>query len=66
MPCPIDWAKVNKDDRAAINEMYLFIGKVLGIAAMLKIPVTSGCDWDGDGQITDQQFHDLPHIQLKE
>ncbi len=66
VPYPIDWDKVNKNDRWAINEMYLYAGLVLGIAAMLGIPVRWGGDWDGDGAITDQQFHDLPHFELRQ
>lgn len=66
VPYPLDWDKVNKNDRAAINEMYLYGGLVLGIAAMLEIPIRWGGDWDGDGEITDQQFHDLPHFELRE
>ena len=65
VPAPIDWDKVNKNDRAALNEMYLYAGMVLGIAAMMGIPVRWGGDWDGDGTITDQQFHDLPHWELR-
>lgn len=64
VPYPIDWKKVNKKDKATINEMYLYAGYVLGIAAMLNIPIRWGGDWDGDGDITDQQLHDLPHFEL--
>lgn len=63
VPYPLDWELVTKEDRAAINEMYLFVGKVLGIAEMMEIPIRSGADWDGDGDITDQQLHDLPHFE---
>lgn len=66
VPYPISWELVNKNDRASINEMYLYAGLVLGIAAMLGIPIRWGGDWDGDGTITDQQFHDLPHFELRE
>lgn len=66
VPYPIDWDKVNKNDRAAINEMYIYGGMVLGIAAMLGIPLRWGGDWNGNGSITDQQFHDLPHFELRE
>lgn len=66
VPYPIDWNKVNKNDRWAINEMYLYAGIVIGIAKMMDIPVRWGGDWDGDGTITDQQFHDLPHFEIYE
>jgi len=64
VPYPIDWDKVNKNDRWAINEMYMYAGLVRGIAIMMEIPIRIGADWDGDGTITDQQFHDLPHFEL--
>jgi peptidoglycan LD-endopeptidase CwlK len=64
VPFPIDWGKVNKGDRAVINKMYHYAGIVLGIAWMMEIPIRWGGDWDGDGEITDQQFHDLPHFEL--
>ena len=64
VPYPLDWERVNKNDRAAINEMYIYCGLVLGIAKMLEIPIRCGADWDGDGDIDDQKFHDLPHFEL--
>lgn len=66
VPYPIDWEKVNKGDRWAINEIYMYVGKVIGIAEMMEIPIRCGADWDMDGNLTDQQFHDLPHFELND
>lgn len=55
-PYPIDWSDPDR--------FRLFAGKVLGIAAMLGIPLRWGGDWDGDGTNRDQSFHDLPHFEL--
>lgn len=47
-----------------IQRWFMFIGKVKGIAQMMGIPIISGADWDGDNQMSDQRFDDLPHFQL--
>ncbi len=39
---------------------------VLGVAAAFKVKLRWGGDWDGDGDSTDQSFHDLPHFELIE
>lgn|SRR4030065_2520070 len=56
MPYPIDWNDTNR--------IYMFVGIVRGIAALKGIPIRCGADWDGDMQIKDQTFHDLPHFEL--
>jgi len=45
---------------------YLFGGMVLGIAEGMGIKLRWGGDWDGDRQINDQSFDDLPHFELAE
>lgn len=57
-PYPIDW----KDTR----RFYMFVGIVRGVAAMLGIKIRCGADWDGDMEVKDQNFHDLPHFELIE
>lgn len=54
-PYPIDW-----DDRERFT---LFAGMVLGIAAMMKIDILWGGDWDDDTKVDDNRFDDLPHFQ---
>ncbi len=62
VPYPIDW----KDK----NRMKYFAGFVIGIARMLKeqglidSEIRSGYDWDGDTQVKDTNFIDLPHFQI--
>ena len=53
---PIDWNDWKRN--------YMFVGFVRGVAASLGISIRSGADWDGDFQVKDQSFHDLPHFEL--
>ena len=59
-PYPIDF-----DSAKGINRHYYMAGMLRGIAHMMKIPVRSGADWDSDGEIKDQKFNDLVHLELK-
>ena len=55
-PYPIDW----KD-----RERFHYMGGMLrGIAHELNINVRWGGDWDSDGEIKDNSFDDLVHIEL--
>jgi len=56
VPCPIDW-----NDKTA---MYHFVGYVRGIAKMKGIKIRCGADWDGNFNLKDQTFFDLPHFEL--
>ena len=57
VPYPrIDW-----NDK---GRFYLFVGYVLGVASQMGIDIRCGADWDGDGEVKDQNFHDLPHFEL--
>jgi peptidoglycan LD-endopeptidase CwlK len=56
VPCPIDWN--NKD------AFYHFAGFVLGVAAQKGIKIRWGGDWDGDKNLKNQTFFDLPHFEL--
>lgn len=57
VPYPIDW---NDHKR-----FYYFAGFVLGIAKTLGVDLRFGGDWDGDFDIKDQNFFDLPHFELR-
>lgn len=46
------------------DQCYTFGGFVLGVAAMMRIPIRWGGDWDGDKNIKDQTFNDLVHFEL--
>ena len=53
---PINWDDWQRN--------YVFIGFVKGIAATLGIRVKSGIDWDGDFDIREHSFLDVPHFEL--
>jgi len=55
-PYPIDWQ--NKE------RFYYLMGIIKGIAHTKRIEIRSGCDWDNNGDITDQTFNDLPHFEI--
>lgn len=46
------------------EQFYFFAGKVIVKARQLGIKVRWGGDWDGDRDLKDQRFHDLPHWEL--
>ena len=56
-PYPIDWS-----DRERFT---LFAGYVLGIARSMGIKLRWGGDWDGDFEVNDNNFDDLPHFELR-
>tara|TARA_R110000823_G_scaffold246675_4_gene370593 strand:+ start:343 stop:735 length:393 start_codon:yes stop_codon:yes gene_type:complete len=55
-PYPIDW-----NDRDRFHYMG---GMVRGIAKQLNLKVRWGGDWDSDGQVYDNTFDDLVHIEV--
>jgi len=46
------------------KQFYYFAGKVKAKAVEMGIQVRWGGDWDGDGDVTDQNFNDLAHWEL--
>ena len=57
-PYPIDW-----DDR----ERFHYMGGMLrGIGKQLKVDLRWGGDWDSDGEIKDNGFDDLVHVEIRE
>ena len=56
-PYPIDW----KD-----RERFHYMGGMLrGIGKQLNTDVRWGGDWDSDGEIADNSFDDLVHVEIK-
>jgi len=55
-PYPIQW-----DDRERFHYMG---GIVRGVASQMGVKVRWGGDWDSDGEIKDNNFDDLVHIEL--
>ena len=67
IPCPVIWPNIKdgiKKYSLDLGRLYMFVGYVKGIAFELGIPIRAGADWDSDFQVSDQNFHDLPHIEL--
>ena len=56
-PYPIDWK-----DRDRFHYMG---GMIRGIAKQLNVPIRLGGDWDSDGEVKDNGFDDLVHIEIK-
>lgn len=56
IPWPVDWLDMKR--------FYHFVGYVTAVAEMLNIPIRSGADWDGDFNLKDQNFMDLPHFEI--
>jgi len=55
-PYPLDWNNLSR--------FYHLAGIVRGIAHQKGIKIRFGGDWDMDGEITDNKFNDLPHVEL--
>ena len=56
-PYPIDW-----EDRERFS---YFAGFVKGVAWRLNIRIRWGGDWDGDTELSDNNFDDLVHFELR-
>jgi hypothetical protein len=67
-PYPLRWPDKLKgrDQEMEWRRWYMFVGLVRGIASQMNIEIRCGADWDGDFDIKDQNFHDLPHFELVE
>lgn len=67
-PYPIEWpdpATMTEEQYArALGRWYMFVGYVRATADRMGIAIRCGADWDGDFQVSDQNFHDLPHFEL--
>lgn len=69
VPYPIEWPNLAMPLHSyarAMGRFYMFVGFVRATALDLGIPIRCGADWDGDFNIKDQNFHDLPHFELIE
>ena len=56
-PYPID-----SKDRDSFHYMG---GMIRGIAKQLNVSVRWGGDWDGDGEVKDNGFDDLVHVEIR-
>ena len=57
-PYPVDWK-----DEARFAYM---AGLAKGIGHELGVNIRWGGDWDLDGELSDNRFNDLPHLEIKE
>tara|TARA_R100000030_G_scaffold91467_1_gene76578 strand:+ start:1464 stop:1844 length:381 start_codon:yes stop_codon:yes gene_type:complete len=57
-PYPIDW-----EDRERFHYMG---GMIRGIGKQQGVDIRWGGDWDSDGEIKDNSFDDLVHVEIKE
>ncbi len=66
-PYPVRIPKPNsKTFSKDLARFYFFGGFVKGLATAMGISIRWGGDWDGDTEVNDQSFDDLPHFELKE
>lgn len=56
-PYPIDWQDTGR--------FYILNGIIRAAAKVEGVDIRTGADWDSDGIIKDQSFHDLPHAEIK-
>lgn len=70
---PPDWGLIDKcidavrkiDPTLGVFRFYWYQGVVKGTAAQMGINIRQGIDWDGDTDVGDQSFIDLPHNELR-
>lgn len=56
-PYPLDW----KDEK----RFYYLAGFVRSEADRLGIKIRQGCDWNGNLELKDDNWQDVPHTELK-
>ena len=56
-PYPVDW-----EDRERFHYMG---GMIRGIVKQMGVNVRWGGDWDSDGEIKDNKFDDLVHVEIR-
>ena len=71
-PCPVNLSpKDQKQSEIYKYRMAYFAGQVKAIARNLKeqglmaYDLIWGCDWDNDTELSDHNFLDFPHFELK-
>lgn len=56
-PCPYPRTE------AGTRQAYYMAGIIRGVAHKLGIKIRIGCDWNGDGEIRNDKFQDVWHIE---
>jgi len=54
---PLDWNY--------LPQFHYFAGYVLGVASQMGVSLRWGGDWNGNNDLRDQTFNDLPHFELR-
>ena len=52
------------DDMDLRAEQFYLLGLYVGIGAEMGIELITGADWDDDGEVTDNGWDDLFHIEI--
>ncbi len=47
-------------------EQYYLLGLYVGVAARMGVTLRTGADWDTDGEVSDNGWDDLFHVELVE
>ena len=66
-PYPLRWPdKIVRSEEYTkdLCRWYMFAGFVLATACSMGINLRLGSDWDGDKNLNDQTFDDVPHFEL--
>lgn len=59
---PYPWPE---DERKQWGALGYIAGRAIGIGHEEGVTIRWGGDWDGDGDVTDQKFDDLFHLEIK-
>ena len=69
VPLPFDYGSVSATADPAVREaqltrLYYIAGIIRGTANMLGVPVRMGCDWNRDGNTSNDSFRDAFHCEM--
>ncbi len=48
------------------EEQFYLLGLYVGVAAQMGVKLRSGADWDADGEVSDNGWDDLFHVEIVE
>lgn len=57
-PWPVDWSNRNR--------FYFLAGVIMGVASHMGVKIRWGGDFNRNGDLTDDDFVDIPHFELDE
>lgn len=67
VPYPVIWPDLKNKPKEYVKDMgrfYMFVGIILGVAYEMGVKLRVGADWNGNLDLNDQNFDDLPHFEL--